>query len=309
MNSTGSDQGRWLAQFVALGAIWGSSFMFMRLAVADFGPVATATLRVSLGALFLLPLLLWRGQWPALRARWPAIFFVGLLNSGIPFALFAFSLLTITTGLSSIINATVPMFGALVAWLWLGERPGLWRIVGLVLGFLGVSLLAWDQAGLRATAVHPIWAMAACLGACISYALAASYTRLYQQDVPPLAAATGSQIGAALGMALPALWLWPQQPPSQQAWLSLLVLGALCTGVAYLLYFRLLGSASPSRALAVTYLIPLFAVSYGVTLLDEPFTAGMGLSALVILLGTAMATGMIAPDALLQRFRKRPDSP
>ena len=309
MNSTGSDQGRWLAQFVALGAIWGSSFMFMRLAVADFGPVATATLRVSLGALFLLPLLLWRGQWPALRARWPAIFFVGLLNSGIPFALFAFSLLTITTGLSSIINATVPMFGALVAWLWLGERPGLWRIVGLVLGFLGVSLLAWDQADLRATAVHPIWAMAACLGACISYALAASYTRLYLQDVPPLAAATGSQIGAALGMALPALWLWPQQPPSQAAWLSLLVLGALCTGVAYLLYFRLLGSASPSRALAVTYLIPLFAVSYGVTLLDEPFTAGMGLSALVILLGTAMATGMIAPDALLQRFRKRPDSP
>jgi drug/metabolite transporter (DMT)-like permease len=309
LNSTGSDQGRWLAQFVALGAIWGSSFMFMRLAVADFGPVATATLRVSLGALFLLPLLLWRGQWPALRARWPAIFFVGLLNSGIPFALFAFSLLTITTGLSSIINATVPMFGALVAWLWLGERPGLWRIVGLVLGFLGVSLLAWDQAGLRATAVHPIWAMAACLGACISYALAASYTRLYLQDVPPLAAATGSQIGAALGMALPALWLWPQQPPSQAAWLSLLVLGALCTGVAYLLYFRLLGSASPSRALAVTYLIPLFAVSYGVTLLDEPFTAGMGLSALVILLGTAMATGMVAPDALLQRLRKRPDSP
>jgi drug/metabolite transporter (DMT)-like permease len=310
LNSIRSDQGAgWLAQFVALGAIWGSSFMFMRLAVADFGPVATATLRVSLGALFLLPLLLWRGQWPALRARWPAIFFVGLLNSGIPFALFAFSLLTITTGLSSIINATVPMFGALVAWLWLGERPGLWRIAGLVLGFIGVSLLAWDQAGVRETDVHPIWAMLACLGACISYALAASYTRLYLHDVPPLAAATGSQIGAALGMALPALWLWPQQAPSQAAWLSLLVLGALCTGVAYLLYFRLLGSASPTRALAVTYLIPLFAVSYGVTLLDEPFTPGMGLSALVILLGTAMATGMIDPGALLRRMRKKPDGP
>jgi drug/metabolite transporter (DMT)-like permease len=312
LNSIRSDQGAgWLAQFVALGAIWGSSFMFMRLAVADFGPVATATLRVSLGALFLLPLLLWRGQWPALRARWRAIFFVGLLNSGIPFALFAFSLLTITTGLSSIINATVPMFGALVAWLWLGERPGLWRIAGLVLGFIGVSLLAWDQAGLRADAsgLHPIWAMLACLGACISYALAASYTRLYLHDVPPLAAATGSQIGAALGMALPALWLWPQQAPSQAAWLSLLVLGALCTGVAYLLYFRLLGSASPTRALAVTYLIPLFAVSYGVTLLDEPFTPGMGLSALIILLGTAMATGMIDPGALLRRMRKKPDGP
>ena len=310
MNSIRSDQGAgWLAQFVALGAIWGSSFMFMRLAVADFGPVATATLRVSLGALFLLPLLLWRGQWPALRARWRAIFFVGLLNSGIPFALFAFSLLTITTGLSSIINATVPMFGALVAWLWLGERPGRWRIVGLVLGFIGVSLLAWDQAGVRETDVHPIWAMLACLGACISYALAASYTRLYLHDVPPLAAATGSQIGAALGMALPALWLWPQQTPSQAAWLSLLVLGALCTGVAYLLYFRLLGSSSPTRALAVTYLIPLFAVSYGVTLLDEPFTPGMGLSALVILLGTAMATGMIDPGPLLRRMRKKPDGP
>jgi drug/metabolite transporter (DMT)-like permease len=201
------------------------------------------------------------------------------------------------------------MFGALVAWLWLGERPGRWRIVGLTLGFVGVSLLAWDQAGVRETDVHPIWAMLACLGACISYALAASYTRLYLHDVPPLAAATGSQIGAALGMALPALWLWPQQAPSQAAWLSLLVLGALCTGVAYLLYFRLLGSSSPTRALAVTYLIPLFAVSYGVTLLDEPFTPGMGLSALVILLGTAMATGMIDPGPLLRRMRKRPDGP
>ena len=295
----------WIGPFIALGAIWGASFMFMQLTASELGPLPTAALRVGIGALFLLPLLIWRGQLTQLRQHWLPVLFVGLLNSGIPFALFAFALLNITTGLSSIINASVPMFGALVAWLWLGERPGHWRIVGLILGFLGVSLLAWDQAGIKSsqTGLHPLWAMLACLGACISYALAASFTRLYMQNVPPLVSATGSQIGAALVMALPAAWLWPDQAPSAKAWASLVVLGALCTGVAYLLYFRLLASATPSRALAVTYLIPLFAVSYGIALLGEHVTAGMGLSAGVILLGTAMATGMLDPGALVARLR------
>ncbi len=294
----------WIVRFLALSAIWGSSFLFMRLAVSELGPVPTAALRVALGALFLLPLLLWRGQAHLLRRRWLPIFFVGLLNSGIPFALFAFSLLSISTGLSSIINASVPMFGALVAWLWLSERPDLWRIVGLVLGFAGVTLLAWDQAALKSGAsnIHPLWAIAACLGACLSYAISASFTRLHLQEVPPLVAATGSQIGATVGMALPALWLWPAAAPSPTAWLSLLVLGVLCTGVAYLLYFRLISDCGPARTLTVTYLIPLFAVSYGVLLLDEHFTAQMGLIALLILLGTAMASGLFNPQSL---WRKR----
>jgi drug/metabolite transporter (DMT)-like permease len=277
----------------------------MRLAGVEFGPVATAALRVTFGAIFLLPLLVWRGQWSLMVRNWQPVFFVGLLNSGIPFALFAFSLLTITTGLSSIINASVPMFGALVAWAWLGERPGRWRIAGLVLGFVGVSMLAWDQAGVKPgeSGIHPLWAMLACVGACMSYALAASFSRLYLQGIPPLVSATGSQIGAALGMALPAAWLWPSQPPSGAAWLSLLVLGVLCTSVAYLLYFRLLGGATPSRALAVTYLIPLFAVTYGVVLLNEQVTPAMGVSAVIILLGTAMATGMLDPGQWLSRAR------
>ena len=306
MSSTAAAERGWRGPFIALGAIWGASFMFMQIAAAELGPLPTAALRVSLGALFLLPLLIWRGQASLLRQHWLPVLFVGLLNSGIPFTLFAFALLSITTGLSSIINASVPMFGALVAWLWLGERPGRWRIVGLVLGFVGVSLLAWDQAGIKSnqTGLHPLWAMLACLGACISYALAASFTRLYMRDVPPLVSATGSLIGAALLMAVPAVWLWPAQAPSAKTWASLVVLGALCTGVAYLLYFRLLASATPSRALAVTYLIPLFAVGYGIALLGEHVTAGMGLSAGVILLGTAMATGMLDPGLLLQRMRK-----
>ncbi len=306
MRSTAAAERGWRGPFIALGAIWGASFMFMQIAAAELGPLPTAALRVSLGALFLLPLLIWRGQASLLKQHWLPVLFVGLLNSGIPFTLFAFALLSITTGLSSIINASVPMFGALVAWLWLGERPGRWRIVGLVLGFVGVSLLAWDQAGIKSnqTGLHPLWAMLACLGACISYALAASFTRLYMRDVPPLVSATGSLIGAALLMAVPAVWLWPAQAPSAKTWASLVVLGALCTGVAYLLYFRLLASATPSRALAVTYLIPLFAVGYGIALLGEHVTAGMGLSAGVILLGTAMATGMLEPGLLLQRMRK-----
>ncbi len=306
MRSTAAAERGWVVPFIALGAIWGASFMFMQIAAAELGPLPTAALRVGLGALFLLPLLIWRGQASLLRQHWLPVLFVGMLNSGIPFTLFAFALLSITTGLSSIINASVPMFGALVAWLWLGERPGRWRIIGLVLGFVGVSLLAWDQAGIKSNqmGLHPLWAMLACLGACISYALAASFTRLYMQNVPPLVSATGSLIGAALLMAVPAVWLWPAQVPSANTWASLVVLGALCTGVAYLLYFRLLASATPSRALAVTYLIPVFAVGYGIALLGEHVTAGMGLSAGVILLGTAMATGMLDPGLLLQRMRK-----
>jgi drug/metabolite transporter (DMT)-like permease len=297
----------WIGRFIALGAIWGSSFLFMRLAVAELGPLPTAALRVAFGALFLLPLLIWRGQVHLMRESWLPVFFVGLLNSGIPFALFAFSLLTITTGLSSIINASVPMFGALVAWLWLREKPTSWRIVGLVLGFAGVTLLAWDQAGIKGEGLHPLWAIAACVGACISYAIAASFSRLYLQEVPPLVAATGSQIGATLGMALPAAYLWPATAPTPLAWLSLLILGGLCTGVAYLLYFRLLSDCGPARTLSVTYLIPLFAVSYGIVLLGEHFTASMGLHALIILLGTAMATGLVDPGALWRnRSSNRP---
>ncbi len=282
-------------EFVLLAAIWGASFLFMRQAALQFGPLPTAFVRVSVAALFLLPLMLARGQWPALRRHWRPVLLCGVFNSGLPFALFSFALLHISTGLSSILNATVPLFGALVAWAWLGQRPGASRVAGLVIGFVGVALLAWDKVGLRggAMSLAAVWAVLACLAATLSYAVAASFTQRYLRGLPPLMTATGSQIGAALGLAVPALLAWPAEAPGGLAWASVTALGVLCTGIAYVLYFRLIEQLGAARALTVTFTVPVFAVVYGATLLGEAVTPWMLLCGAIVLCGTALATGLV----------------
>lgn len=278
-----------------LAAIWGSSFLFMRIATVEFGAIPTAAVRVSIAALFLFPIVWLRGLLPVLCKHWKRIFFIGLLNSGIPFACFSFALLSITTGLSAILNATVPMFGALIAWAWLKDRPTPSRVLGLLIGFAGVALLAWDKATFKpdASGVAPAWAILACLLACVCYGISASYTKRYLSGLPPLVTAAGSQIGATLGLALPALWLWPARLPGTSAWLALLAVGVVCTGVAYILFFRLIENAGPPRALAVTFVVPVFAVLYGGLFLGESVTPWMLGCAAVIVCGTALATGLL----------------
>ncbi len=285
----------WATDFVLLAAIWGSSFLFTRIAVVDFGALPTAAVRVAIAAAFLLPLVLLRGLGGALMSNWRRVFLVGLFNSGIPFACFAFALLSITTGLSAILNATVPMFGAIVAWFWLKDRPTGSRVLGLLIGFAGVAMLAWDKATFKpdASGIAPGWAVLACLFACVCYALSASYAKRYLTGLPPLVTAAGSQIGATVGLALPAAWLWPAQAPGGGAWLALLAVGVLCTGIAYVLYFRLIESAGPARALAVTFVVPVFAVFYGAVFLGEVVTLWMLLCAVVIICGTALSTGLL----------------
>ena len=284
-----------IVDFAALAAIWGASFLFMRLAVVDFGFVATAFLRVTVAAAFLLPLMMWRGLGPVFRRHWWKIGLVGLLNSGIPFMLFSFALLSITTGLSAILNATVPLFGALVAWWWLKDGLTGSRVIGLVIGMAGVAMLAWDKASFRpdASGFAPGWAVIACLGACVCYAFAASATKRYLTGLPPLVTATGSQVGASIGLAIPAGLAWPQQAPGTQAWLALLAVGVLCTGVAYILYFRLIEQAGPARALAVTFVVPVFAIFYGALFLSESVTPWMVVCGVVIVCGTALSTGLL----------------
>lgn len=285
----------WAIDFVLLAAIWGGSFLFMRLAVVEFGPMATAALRVGIASAFLLPLVIWRGLGPQLRQHGAKVFAVGLVNSGIPFALYSFAVTTITTGLSAILNATVPLFGAVVAWVWLKDRPAPLRAVGLLVGFAGVALLAGDKASFKldAATAAPGWAVAACLLATLCYGIAASATKKYLSGLPALMTATGSQLGATAALALPAIWFWPQQMPGARAWLALVALGVVCTGLAYILYFRLIEEAGPAHALAVTFVVPVFAVLYGVLFLAEAVTAWMLGCAAVIVLGTALSTGLL----------------
>lgn len=287
-----------IAEFLLLAALWGSSFLFMRLGAAELGALPTAGVRVGLAALFLLPVFLVKGVWGDFRKRTGHILFVGLLNSGIPFALFAFAVMHISTGLTSILNATVPLTGALVAWVWLKDRPDAWRATGLAIGFIGVCLLVLGKSGFNlapgaASAGTALVAMLACLLATLCYGLAASFTKRHLTGIHPLATASGSQIGAALGLALPTWWLWPDQPLSTGAWGAMVAVALLCTSLAYILFFRIIAQAGPSKALTVTFLVPVFALFYGRLFLNETITPWMIGCGLVIMAGTALSTGLV----------------
>jgi len=286
-----------LAELFGLAAIWGGSFLFMRIAGPGFGPAALAELRGIGAVLLLIPLVAWRGELGALRRHAGAIAIVGLTNSAIPFVCFALASLAITAGLSSIFNATTPLWGALVAWLWLGDRPDRSRLLGLAIGFVGVLWLAWDKASLKPGdhGVSPALAIGACLCATLLYGFSASFTKRYLTGVPPMALAAGSQLSAAVALAVPAAIWWPLAMPDAGAWAAAAALSVLCTGIAYVLYFRLIAHLGPANAISVTFLIPVFAVLWGVLFLHETLTPTMVAGCAVVLTGTSLATGFLRP--------------
>lgn len=284
-----------LTELVMLGAIWGASFLFMRLGAGEFGPIALAFLRVAGASLMLMPLLMQRGELGALRTHWRAIAVVGIVNSAVPFVLFAVAALVLTTALMSVFNATASIWGALIAWLWLHDRLGASRWLGLAIGVAGVVGLSWGKADFK-PGDHGISAalgIVACIVATVFYGLGANVSRRYLAGVPPMAVAAGSQLVAALALLPPALWLWPSKVPGSTAWGAAVALALLCTGAAYILYFRLIAHAGAANAMSVTFLIPAFAVLWGWLLLGEPLTLAMLLGCGVILLGTALATGLV----------------
>lgn len=279
------------AEFIALAAIWGSSFLFMHLAGTEFGVLPTAGARAVAAALFLMPVLWIAGQWDDLQRHWWRICWMGVLISAIPFVLFAYAVSVISTGLSGILNATMPLFSALVAWAWLGDRPDRSRVLGLGIGFAGIVLLSLDRGSLRDGSGG--WAVLACLAATLCFGVGANITKKYLGGVGPMAIAGGSQIGAALFLALPTVAAWPQQMPGLRSWAALLALGVLSSGLAYILYFRLIERLGPARATSVTFLVPVFAVLNGMLLLGETVTPWMLGCGAVVVIGTALASGMM----------------
>ncbi len=297
-----------LADLLLLAAIWGASFLFMRLGAAEFGPVALAFIRVAGAAALLVPLLLWRRQAAAGRGLARRLLVLGVVNSALPFLLYALAALVLTTALMSVFNATAPIWAALIAWLWLKEGLTAWRWLGLGIGVAGVVFLSWGKAELRA-GEHGISAavgVAACLAATWLYGLGANLSRRWMQGVPPLVVAAGSQLAATLVLAPAALWFWPATSPGATAWAAALALSLLCTGLAYLLYFRLVARAGPANAISVTFLIPAFALLWGFVALGEVPTPTMLAGCAVILLGTAMATGLLRrPGSSIPLARER----
>jgi drug/metabolite transporter (DMT)-like permease len=284
------------AELVVLAALWGASFLFMRWGAGDFGPVALSLVRVALAAAVLLPLVAWHGQWPPLRRHWRAIAVVGVVGSALPFMAFAYAAMVISAGMSSIVNATAPLWGATIAWLWLGERPSAARVAGLALGFSGVLWLLADKAAVRGgpDGEQAALAVLGCVAATLCYGISANATRRYLGGVPPLAVSAGSQAAATLALLVPGVMTWPAATPGARAWLAALALGLACTALAYLLYFRLIAHVGAPRAMTVTFLIPLFAMLWGGIVLGEAVTAVMVGACAVILAGTALATGSAA---------------
>jgi drug/metabolite transporter (DMT)-like permease len=279
-----------LIELVTLAAIWGGSFLFMRIAAPEFGPVALITVRCSLAAVLLFMLILSRGKFTELLGNWKKLTILGLINSCIPFLLFAWATLHIPTGIASILNATVPLFGAVVAVLWLGDRISAMRVLGLVVAFAGVVVLMWGQGKLGNP--NSLWAIAACLLAGLLYGIASSYTKRYMQGADPLVNAAGSQISAT-AFLLPVVGFFiPPAMPSNNAWIAALLLAVVCTAVAYILFFRLIANVGPTKAITVTFLIPVFGCLFGGLILNEALTMAMMLGGLIVVLGVSMAIGL-----------------
>ena len=272
-----------LLELLLLAAIWGASFLFMRVAVPELGPIALIALRVGIAAVILAPVL--RSETARRQCRtmaWP-LFVVGVTNSAIPFSLFAYSTLFLHAGHDSILNATTPLWAALILAAGFKGALGRRQIMGLLLGFVGVLVLVWSTLDTGGTGV-PL-AMAAALLATLFYGFAVNYSKRQLADVQPMVIAFGSQVFAALVLWPPALMLWPVHAISPLAWASTAALGIVCTGFAYVLYFRLIARAGATYAASVTLLIPMFGVLWGAVFLSEPITPSMVVGGAIVLLG------------------------
>lgn len=280
-----------LADLVLLAALWGASFMFMRVAAPQFGAFPLMSLRTGIAAAVLLPFAL-RGAGAAeLRANAAPIAWIGLVNSALPFALLGYAMQSLSAGFTAILNATSPFWGAIVAFLWIGERLGRLRVAGLLIGFAGVLVLVLSRHGV--VAGESPWPLLAALLATALYGFSAVAARKHLADVGPLTGAAGSQLFATM-MLLPfAIIRWPQTPPDARAWTSTVLLGVFATGLGYVLFFRLIARVGASRAIAVTFLIPVFGMFWGALFLGEAITAGMLLGTATILFGTALTTGVL----------------
>jgi len=286
-----------IAALLLLASIWGGSFIFMRVAAPEFGIFVLVAIRTILATCVLLPILMMTGGVKDIYRHWLAIALVGLANTAVPFALFNYSSLHLEAGVNAILNATAPMFGALVAWLWLGDKLSPTAIAGLALGFLGVTVISQQKLGEGDISFIPILTA---LLATTCYGIAASMMKKWLQGVRPLVVATGSQALASIILAPFALSTLPAVMPSTNAWLNAVALAILGTAVAYILYFRLIANVGPARAITVAYLVPLFGIVWGVIFLQEHLSLQTIVGGIMILIGVALTTGVVG---IIKRYR------
>ena len=280
------------AGLILLGALWGGSFLFIRVAVPALGPFLLVELRVGLAAAALILYALAASRMPKIRYRWRSFLVLGFLNAAVPFSLISAAEIHLTASLAAILNSTTVIFTAIVAAAWMGDALTARKVVGIILGIVGVTVLVgWDPIPLNGIVLLSVAAM---LGASLAYALGATYAKQAFSGIQPLGMAIG-QLAAATALLLPlSVVSLPEEAPSLVVALSMLGLALLSTAVAYLIYFRLIENVGPTSTVTVTLLVPVFGLLFGVLLLDEPFGFGTLVGLGIILSSVVLVTG-IAP--------------
>jgi drug/metabolite transporter (DMT)-like permease len=273
-----------ILRLVLLAAIWGASFVFMRALAPVLGPVVTAATRVGVAGLALVAYLRVAGIDAELRARWRQYATIGVVNSAIPFLLFSFAALHLPASYSAILNSAAPLFAALLSAAFLAEPLTPAKVAGLATGAAGVALVS--GAGPVVPDAMVAWSVAACLGAALCYAVAGVYMKRCAAGAAPVAVAAWSQVAAALALAP----LVPLSPVRGEVTVAVagnaLGLALLCSAIAYLLYYRLIVSAGPTRAMTVTFLIPMFGMAWGALFLGETITPAMLAGCALVIAGT-----------------------
>lgn len=278
-----------LARLVALAAIWGTSFVFLRVLAPVLGAAWTAESRVLIAGLTLAAWFRLTGFAPGWRRNAKVFVVVGLLNSALPFVLYGWAAQHLPAAVMAVVNACTPLSGAVCAAIWLGEPLTRTRLGGIGCGIAGVAWLSFSRpAGGPLPDPQLLPAIAACLLATLCYGLAGVYLKRCASAVAPLAIAGGSQLAAALWL-LPLLpFAAPIGPLTGPVLASLLGLGLICSALAYGLYYRLIADLGPTRALTVTFLIPPFGVAWSALLLGEPLSPALAGSGVLIVAGTVL---------------------
>ncbi len=289
-----------VVRLLSLAGLWGGSFAFIRVAAPALGSFWLAFARVALAFAALFVLALARRSVPPFLPHWRSYTVIGIVNSALPFALFAFAEQYVDASMAAVLNATSPFFGAVVAAVWLKDPLTLRKLAGMAVGLTGVVLLVgWHSEPLTGMT---LLAVLACLAAALSYGVASVYAKRHMGGIESTSVALYSQLTAAL-VLMPALMLVPlPSAPPPLVIANVLCLALASTALAYLLYFRLIATIGPARALTVTFLIPLFGVLWGYLFLGEPLAANTLAGCALILGGTWIAAR--APAAPLARGRR-----
>ena len=277
-----------ISELIFLSAIWGSSFLFLRLTSTVFGPIFLIEMRVLSGLAVLLPLVLFLGKLAEFQKHWKMIATVSLMNMAIPFCFFAFSAVYIGAGLLSIINATVPIFSACVAYVVYKERLSRNSLLGLLIGFLGVVVLMFNPG--ESFGPSGWLAIFSALLACLLYGTAINLTVNNLQGVSGLTITAGGLFVSSLVLLPFALWARPEVLPVGNIWWSVFALGIVCTGFGFVMFYRLIDRIGAGRAIMTTYLIPVFSILWGNIFLGESVTLIMVAGCILVLLGVGLTT-------------------